>query len=123
MQKTVKDMAAVFVGLSEDGKYIIYSLNPEIKLPEGVSELAVISADIESSEMADSRDLLTIENKGEIRYALPADLNPNCRKMAAFLKRALPLVMQKDQAKTPEGHKKIDREFNNIVKEIREQEG
>ena len=122
MQNTSKRMTKVYMGLSEDRKYITFIVNPDLKLPEGVSELAFIAADLEKSGTADSRELLTIEDNGNLRYALPADLNPTCKKLFDFMQRASPLVFQKDQAKTPEEHKRIDEDFGNIVKEIRGQE-
>jgi len=122
MQNTSKGMTKVYMGLSEDRKYITFIVNPDIKLPEGVSELAFIVADIENSGIADIKELLTIEDKGNLRYALPADLNSKCKGLFEFMQRVTPLIFQKDQAKTPEEHKRIDEDFGNIVKEIRGRE-
>jgi hypothetical protein len=127
MQKTSEDMPTVFMRLSKDGKYILHIVNPNFKLPEGVSELAFISAEIEASGVADCKELLTIEEGGNFYYALPADLNPKCKGLAEFCRRMKPLIFQKQDAKTPEEHKIIGREFGEIVKEIKgdikEQEG
>jgi len=108
MQKTSKDNPKVYMRLSEDGKYILHVLNPDFKLPDGVSELAFISAEIDSSGVADCRELITIEEEGNLYYALPADLNPKCKGLAEFCRRVKPLVFQKEKAKTAEEHKKID---------------
>jgi hypothetical protein len=127
MHKTSEDMPTVFMRLSTDGKYILHIVNPDFKLPEGVSELAFISAEIEASGVADCKELLTIEEEGNLYYALPADLNPKCKGLAEFCRRMKPLVFQKQDAKTPEEHKQIDKEFHSMVEEIkgqiREQEG
>ncbi len=121
MQKTSKDISTVFMRLSKDGKYIIHIVNPDLKLPEGVSELAFISAEIEASGVADCKELLTIEEEGNLYYALPADLNPKCKGLAEFCRRMKPLFFQKEQAKTPEEHKEVDKKFHSMVEEIKGQ--